>query len=60
MNKFIEYLKGSRAELKKVVWPSYKQARDHTVVVIIISIVVALFLGAIDYLLEQFIIKPFI
>ncbi len=53
MNKLFTYLKESRAELGKVVWPSRKEARDHTVLVIVVSVGVALFLGAIDYLLEQ-------
>lgn len=61
MNKLLTYLKESRAELAKVIWPSRKEARDHTVVVIVVSLAVALFLGAVDYLLEQgvltFIIK---
>jgi preprotein translocase subunit SecE len=61
MNKLFTYLKESRAELGKVVWPSRKEARDHTILVIVVSVGVALFLGALDYLLEQgvitFIIK---
>ena len=61
MNKLLTYLRESRAELGKVVWPSRKEARDHTVLVIVVSVGVALFLGALDYLLEQgvitFIIK---
>lgn len=36
------------SELKKVVWPSKEETRRLTVMVIIISIVIGLFLGAID------------
>lgn len=56
MNKFIMYLKESRAELMKVVWPSRKQTRDHTVLVVVVSIAVAIFLGAIDFIIEQFVL----
>lgn len=53
MSKLITYLKESRAELMKVAWPSRKQTRDSTIIVIIVSIGVAIFLGVLDYLLEQ-------
>lgn len=57
--KISNYLKDSQVELKKVVWPTKKQTRDHTLMVIGISLAVAAFLGAIDYglnlLLEIFI-----
>lgn len=52
MNKLITYLKASKAELTKVAWPSKKLVRDHTVVVIVISIVVAVFLAFVDYILQ--------
>jgi preprotein translocase subunit SecE len=50
LKKLITYLKESRAELKKVVWPSKKETRNHTLLVIGISLGVAIFLGAIDFL----------
>ena len=53
MSKLITYLKESRAELMKVAWPSRKQTRDSTIIVIIVSIAVAIFLGVLDYLIEQ-------
>ncbi|MBU1131607.1 preprotein translocase subunit SecE [Patescibacteria group bacterium] len=49
MNKLIQYVKDSRAELKKVVWPSKKETQNHTLMVIGISLAVAAFLGIIDY-----------
>ena len=60
MIKFFTYLQESRAELKKVVWPSAKQGRDHTLVVIAVSLAVAAFLGSMDFILEEFVIKPFL
>ena len=52
MKKLINYLKASRVELGKVAWPSRMQVRDHTAVVIVISVVVAIFLGTIDFVLN--------
>jgi len=47
--KIIKYIKESVAELKKVVWPSRKETIKYTILVIGISIVTAIFLGAIDF-----------
>jgi len=58
MNRIIVYLRESVVELKKVVWPSRKQTRDHTVMVIAVSIGVAIFLGLIDFIIERFILFP--
>ena len=53
MNKLINYLKKSREELGKVVWPSRQTTMKHTGIVIAISVAVAIFLGTIDYLLNK-------
>ncbi|PLX25673.1 preprotein translocase subunit SecE [Candidatus Parcubacteria bacterium] len=53
MNKLVNYLKGSREELAKVSWPNRETTVSHTVMVIGISIAVALFLGAVDYVLNK-------
>ena len=44
-----QYLKDSRAELKKVTWPTREQTKNHTLMVIGLSVAVALFLGTLDY-----------
>ncbi len=49
--KLVNYVKESKAELKKVAWPSRREAMHHTILVIGISLGVAAFLGAIDYIL---------
>lgn len=53
--KFIQYIKDSKAELKKVVWPTKKQLLNHTLLVIAVSLAVAAFLGIIDYGLTKLI-----
>jgi preprotein translocase subunit SecE len=53
MGKFVQYLQDSRAELKKVVWPTKKETTKHTLIVIGVSLFVAAFLGVADYLLSS-------
>ncbi len=48
MQKFVEYLKDTRAEMKHVSWPTKDQTVSYTILVIILSVAVALFLGAFD------------
>lgn len=50
MKKVIDYFKEAKSELKKVIWPSKEQTVNHTLLVIGISLAVAIFLGALDYL----------
>lgn len=44
-----EYFKQVRAELRHVAWPSRQQTVVYTGVVIVISLVTALYLGLLDY-----------
>ncbi|MFA6098247.1 MAG: preprotein translocase subunit SecE [Patescibacteria group bacterium] len=48
-NRIVAYIKESRDELKKVVWPSRKETIKYTLLVIGISLGTALFLGAVDF-----------
>ena len=45
----IQFLREVKSELVKVVWPSRKDTVKITVAVIIFSLVVAAFLGLVDY-----------
>lgn len=59
-NRFTRYLKESREELKKVVWPSRRETIRHTAIVIGVSLGVAVFLGFLDYFLNlglEFLLK---
>lgn len=53
MTKFIHYLKETRGEMKHVSWPTQRQALINTTLVIIISILIALFLGFFDFLFTR-------
>jgi preprotein translocase subunit SecE len=48
MAKVIQFFKESRAELKKVVWPTRDDVVSSIKVVIISTIIVALILGLLD------------
>lgn len=50
MSAFISYLKNVRGELKHVVWPNRKQAIIHTILIIVISALVALYISGLDYI----------
>ena len=48
-NKLVNYIKESRLELKKVTWPTRKEAIQHSLLVIGISLGTAIILGLADY-----------
>ncbi|OGE80158.1 MAG: preprotein translocase subunit SecE [Candidatus Doudnabacteria bacterium RIFCSPHIGHO2_01_FULL_45_18] len=45
----LQFIREARAELGKVVWPSRKDTIRVTIAVIVLSLAVAMFLGAVDY-----------
>lgn len=47
---FIQYLKDTRGELRHVAWPTRLQTIVYTILVVLISIGVSLYLGLFDYL----------
>lgn len=57
MNRAIQYIRDTRAELVHVKWPSRRQAIGFTILVIAISIITSLLLGFFDYLLSLVIQK---
>ena len=58
-NKIISFFQESKQELKRVEWPSRKQTVRLTIVVILISLIAAAFLGVLDLGFAQ-ILKLFI
>ncbi|MFH1608514.1 MAG: preprotein translocase subunit SecE [Patescibacteria group bacterium] len=53
MVKITEYFKETKAELKHVNWPGKKLTIFYTIVVIIISALIAYFLGFFDFLFSR-------
>jgi len=48
VQKAANFFRETQQELKKVTWPSRKQAVGSTVVVIILVMIISLFLGVVD------------
>jgi preprotein translocase subunit SecE len=53
MNNLLNYLHATRGELKHVSWPTQRQTIIYTVLVIVISLVTAFYLGALDFLFAR-------
>ncbi|MBU0926889.1 MAG: preprotein translocase subunit SecE [Spirochaetes bacterium] len=53
MKKIVQFFKDSYGELKKVVWPSKDSVIASTKVVLVSTLIVALFLGVVDLLLVR-------
>ncbi|MEK7602574.1 MAG: preprotein translocase subunit SecE [Patescibacteria group bacterium] len=50
MNALVTYLKNVRAEMTHVVWPDRMQGLWHTLLIVVISAVLALFIAGLDYI----------
>lgn len=59
LTRIITFLKESRAELRKVRWPTREETIRYTASVILISAVLSIFLGGLDYLF-QFVLNTFL
>jgi len=55
--KLFKFLREVRLEMKKVTWPTRKETSGSTGVVIITVIIVAIYLGIVDNLLQWVMIK---
>ena len=51
MERVLDYIRESRAELKKVTWPTKQQMWYSTLVVIVVTFMVSAYLGLVDLLL---------
>ncbi|MFA6551490.1 MAG: preprotein translocase subunit SecE [Patescibacteria group bacterium] len=49
-NKINTYVKESIEEIKKVTWPTRKETKNYTILVIGVSLAIAAYLGALDYI----------
>ena len=51
--KIFKFLREVRLEMKKVTWPTRKEITGSTSVVIVTVIIVAIYLGIVDNILQQ-------
>lgn len=49
MNKLVTYFRESFEELKKVTWPTRSQTVNYSLAVVALSLLVAIFIGGLDY-----------
>lgn len=49
-NVIVRYLKETRAELRKVSWPTRQQATNLTLIVLAVTVAMAIFLGTVDFI----------
>ena len=49
----VKFVKETRSELKKVVWPSRQETIKYTILVLGISLATAIFLGGLDFGLNK-------
>ncbi len=55
LNKILKFFKDVRQEMKYVSWPTRSDIKEGTIVVIVMSAIVALFLSAVDMLFSMLI-----
>lgn len=53
MSQFTKYIKATAAEIRQVTWPTKREAALYTILIIVISTIVALYVGALDYVFSQ-------
>ena len=49
---FVNYLRESKEEMRKVTWPSKQETTKYTIVVIVLCLLIAGFFGGFDWLLN--------
>lgn len=58
--KKTSFIKGVKAEFKKIIWPDKEDIKKHTVTVITVSLILGFIIAALDYVFQMgfgFIIK---
>lgn len=53
MSKITEYFKETKTELRHVIWPNRSQTFYYTLIVIVLSVLVAYYLGVFDFIFSQ-------
>jgi len=53
MSKITEYFKETKMELKHVIWPTKHQTIVYSIIVVILSVLIAYILGVFDFIFLQ-------
>ncbi|MCB9076896.1 MAG: preprotein translocase subunit SecE [Anaerolineaceae bacterium] len=52
INPVVKYFNETRAELRKVTWPTRDETKNLTIIIVAVTVAMALFLGTLDYLFQ--------
>lgn len=58
-NKLVKVIKSTKSEFKKIVWPSWKQLLNNTLIVIAFVVIFGVLIALLDYLFKFSIIQWF-
>jgi preprotein translocase subunit SecE len=53
VNKIIEFFKETRTEMTKVAWPTKNEVIGSTIVTVVVSIILSIFVGIVDFGLDK-------
>jgi preprotein translocase subunit SecE len=53
VDRALQFLQQAKGELKKVTWPTRKQTLASTAVVMVVVVIVAIYLGVVDFILAK-------
>jgi len=48
----VKYINGTRAELRKVTWPTQEETKNLTGIIVVVTLAMAIFLGLLDYIFQ--------
>ena len=51
-NAVVKYFQDTRAELRRVTWPTREETRKLTLIIVAVTLVMAIFLGTLDYIFQ--------
>ncbi|RMF04639.1 MAG: preprotein translocase subunit SecE [Chloroflexi bacterium] len=51
-NAIVRYFQDTRAELRRVTWPTREETQNLTMIIVAVTVAMAFFLGALDYIFQ--------
>lgn len=51
-NRVIKYFNETRAELRRVTWPTREETKNLTMIIVAATVAMAIFLGSLDYIFQ--------
>jgi len=51
-NAIVKYFQDTRAELRRVTWPTREETRKLTLIIVAVTLAMAIFLGTLDYIFQ--------